>query len=59
MIQALAAYLCLVVPCGGGDAPLPKLGKLVGVPFTQVKLQDEFWEPRLKTNREKSLPHNF
>jgi DUF1680 family protein len=29
------------------------------VPFTEVKLQDEFWALRIQTNREKSLPHNF
>jgi len=33
--------------------------KLSGVPFTQVKIADDFWSPRLKTNREQSLPHNF
>ena len=29
------------------------------MPFTEVKLQDAFWAPRLATNRAKSLPHNF
>ena len=29
------------------------------MPFTEVKLQDEFWSPRIRTNREKSLPHTF
>ncbi|MHB1036806.1 MAG: glycoside hydrolase family 127 protein [Pirellulales bacterium] len=33
--------------------------KLLGVPFTDVKVADEFWAPRIKVNREKSLPHNF
>ena len=37
----------------------PKHRELSAVPFTAVKFQDEFWAPRLKTNREKSLPHNF
>ena len=37
----------------------PKFGKLSAVPFTEVKIQDEFWAPRIETNREKSLPHNF
>ena len=29
------------------------------VPFTDVKFQDSFWSPRLKTNREISIPHNY
>ena len=37
----------------------PKHRKLSAVPFTEVKFQDAFWTPRLETNREKSLPHNF
>jgi len=37
----------------------PKHRKLAAVPFTEVKVQDEFWAPRIATNREKSIPHNF
>ncbi len=37
----------------------PEHRKLSAVPFTQVKLRDDFWTPRLKTNREVSIPHNF
>jgi uncharacterized protein len=33
--------------------------ELTGVPFTDVKLSDEFWTPRIETNRTQSLPHNF
>lgn len=29
------------------------------VPFTQVQLTDQFWAPRIETNRAVSLPHNF
>jgi DUF1680 family protein len=29
------------------------------VPFTDVHFDDAFWSPRLKTNREISIPHNF
>jgi DUF1680 family protein len=43
--------------------PLPSAAeqhrKLSAVPFNDVKVQDQFWTPRLKTNREKSLPHNL
>lgn len=37
----------------------PKARGLSAVPFTEVKVQDEFWAPRLETNRENSLPHNL
>ncbi|MHB8972099.1 MAG: glycoside hydrolase family 127 protein [Pirellulaceae bacterium] len=37
----------------------PAHRQLKAVPFTAVKVRDEFWAPRLQTNREKSLPHNF
>ncbi len=37
----------------------PKHRKLSAVPFTEVKVRDAFWAPRIATNREKSLPHNF
>jgi len=40
-------------------APPPAHGRLSGVPFTAVKLTDEFWAPRLVTNRQRSLDHNF
>jgi DUF1680 family protein len=29
------------------------------VPFTAVQFDDAFWSPRLKTNREISIPHNY
>src|SRR4051812_17223532 len=32
---------------------------LDAVPFTDVKVMDNFWAPRIKINREKVLPHNF
>jgi DUF1680 family protein len=40
-------------------AESPKHRVLTEVPFTAVKFQDEFWAPRLETNRVQSLPHNF
>jgi len=33
--------------------------KLTAVPFTDVRIDDEFWAPRLQTVREKTLPHNL
>ncbi len=29
------------------------------IPFSAVKVQDSFWAPRIKINREKVLPHDF
>ncbi|MDR1141233.1 MAG: hypothetical protein LBL62_06035, partial [Planctomycetaceae bacterium] len=37
----------------------PKKLKFQAVPFTEVKFNDHFWSPRLKTNREISIPHNY
>ncbi|MCY3022130.1 MAG: glycoside hydrolase family 127 protein [Planctomycetota bacterium] len=34
-------------------------GALQAVPFTDVKVDDAFWAPRIKINREKVLPVNF
>ena len=34
-------------------------GKLLPVPFTDVTVEDEFWAPRLRINRERTLPHNL
>jgi uncharacterized protein len=48
---------CLVSSVALADEP--KHRKLSAVPFTDVKFQDVFWTPRLETNRDKSLPHNF
>ena len=32
---------------------------LEAVPFNDVRVEDAFWAPRIKVNREKVLPHNF
>jgi len=29
------------------------------VPFTQVSIKDNFWQPRLETNRNVTIPYNF
>jgi DUF1680 family protein len=39
------------------DAPKPQA--LTEVPLTDVKLSDGFWAPRLETNRNVTIPHNF
>lgn len=57
LLVTLAATVLANRPAPGAETP--KHRKLTGVPFNQVRLQDGFWSPRLKTNREKSLPHNL
>jgi hypothetical protein len=54
--------LSVLLSCGVSNAAEtqpPKHRKLSAVPFVDVKLSDPFWAPRIRTNREKSLPHNF
>jgi uncharacterized protein len=50
-------FLLLVYTVAAADAP--KQRALSGVPFTDVKLSDQFWTPRIETNRTASLPHNI
>ena len=49
----------LIVHAARLQADEPEHRKLSAVPFTEVKVQDDFWAPRIKTNRDVSLPHNF
>jgi uncharacterized protein len=57
LYRCLAVVMCCcAIPASADQA---KHRKFSGVPFTEVKFQDAFWTPRLETNREKSLPHNF
>jgi len=44
--------------CVNKSAPLADY-PVVPVPFTDVKLTDNFWLPRLDTNRIVSIPYNF
>jgi len=43
----------------GGPPVAAGLAKLKAVPFTDVQVHDEFWAPRIETNRVRSLPHMF
>ena len=33
--------------------------RLSAIPFTEVRLSDSFWAPRLETNRVVTVPHNL
>jgi uncharacterized protein len=50
--------ILLSIPAALG-ANTSKILGLSGVPFTEVKVKDAFWTPRLETNRQNSLPHNL
>ncbi|MBN1491600.1 MAG: glycoside hydrolase family 127 protein, partial [Phycisphaerae bacterium] len=43
-------------PVAAASAAEPRLRP---VPFTDVKVADAFWQPRLETNRTRTLPHNL
>jgi DUF1680 family protein len=55
-----AALLILAVATAFiASAPLQKDYPITPVPFTQVKLADAFWLPRIETNRAVTLPFLF
>jgi DUF1680 family protein len=56
-LRHIAVFAVLLASvASAADAPHRRLS---AVPFTDVKVQDEFWSARIQTNRERSLPHNF
>src|SRR4051812_2213048 len=40
-------------------AAVPTTQPLKPVPFTDVHFRDEFWAPRIETNRTVTIPHDF
>jgi len=54
LVAVLLLNMAVVAAADG-----PKHRKLSAVPFTAVKVKDQFWSPRIETNRKHSLPHNF
>jgi hypothetical protein len=66
----LALTLALALAATAGETPERKKGtmpelkpaplrKLTPVPFTEVEIADVFWAPRMKVNREKTIPHEY
>jgi uncharacterized protein len=49
----LTATVCVFAQNGSRDYPIKP------VPFTSVKIDDNFWSKRLEINRTVTLPHNF
>jgi len=60
LVLALAgAVLCLSVVCPSGFAASNHDYPLAPVPFNKVKLEDDFWLPRLRTQKKVTIPHAF
>lgn len=67
LIGLITAGLLLTVSCQEKeektqftDTPIAILDyPIQPVPFTSVHIQDDFWTPRLETNRQVTLPYNF
>lgn len=59
MRLTLSFVIAAIAVSAVARAESPQQHKLAAVPFTAVKFQDDFWTPRLETNRTVSLPHNF
>lgn len=53
---ATALLLLSAVCASAADNPSRKLRP---VPFTEVRLTDSFWAPRIEVNRQKTVPHNI
>jgi DUF1680 family protein len=59
-MTVLSTVLVLAaLPPAAESPPAAGLAALNPVPFTQVKIEDRFWAPRIETNRKVTLPHNI
>jgi len=59
-LMALTILVIAATTWAAGGSPIPaNLARLQAVPFTDVQIRDDFWTPRMETNRLRSLPHNF
>jgi hypothetical protein len=59
MLERGIFVLAILVTASMACAGEPPHRKLAAVPFTDVKIADEFWAPRIETNRTKTIPHDF
>ncbi len=60
LLLAVSCYGLNAHACEVCDNPAHKQGYPISpVSFTSVKVTDDFWEPRLKTNREVTIPLAF
>jgi DUF1680 family protein/alpha-L-arabinofuranosidase len=59
IIIALIAVLMSIQKCDAGAIVLAKDYPIQPVSFTDVKVTDKFWAPRIETNRKVTIPHIF
>jgi len=59
MAGVAAALLCAMACFEMARAADMMPQRLTGVPFTEVKFADGFWAPKLKVNREVTIPHDL
>lgn len=59
LCRILPAVLCAAGATGLANAQDMKPQAVTAVPFTAVKFADEFWSPRLETNRRVTIPFAF
>jgi len=55
----IMVIVLLTLLAGGTQTIKGQEGRLMAVPFTDVKIADEFWKPRLETNRNVTIPYAF
>ncbi len=53
-LRQAAVLVALTVPPAVAEGPVPQL---TGVPFEAVEICDSFWSPRMRINREVTIPH--
>ena len=52
IVALLLVFLAVVPACQAAD-------KITAVPFTEVKITDDFWSPRIETNRIITVWYDF
>ena len=54
----ISAYMCSALCLSACDGPMPQKGNeaLAPISFEKVTLQDSFWLPRLKTQKQTLVP---
>jgi len=55
-ILTVKVVFCVLV---SASAFADRAEKLTALPFTQVTVADEFWQPRIETNRKVTIPYAF
>src|SRR5688572_22866478 len=59
VLRGVGLLCAMLASFATAHAAAPATQALQPVPFTEVKFRDEFWAPRLETNRTVTIPHDF